>query len=162
MIQIEQIHGHMPPELQERLAGTWGSSVLITRGRIHEMNALEGFIATDEVTGRLVGIALFRVGKEDMELVALDAVFQRRGIGTRLLESVITQFRKNELKRLWLVTTNDNTNAQRFYQKRGFNLCAFHYEGLEKARSLKPQLPRIGYDGIPMRHELEFEFITHK
>lgn len=160
MIQVEQIHGRMSSELQERLAGTWGSSVLITRGRIHDMADLKGFIATDEVTGRLAGIALFRVDKQDMELVALDSIFQRRGIGTRLLDSVISYYKKNELRRLWMVTSNDNVNAIRFYQKRGFDLCAFYKDGVVRARSMKPQIPHIGYDGIPMRHEIEFELLN--
>lgn len=159
MIQVEQIHGQMSSELQERLAGTWGSSVLITRGRIHDMAVLKGFVATDEVTGRLAGIALFRVDQQEMELVALDSIFQRRGIGTRLVDSVVAHFRSNGFKRLWLITTNDNVNAIRFYQKRGFDLCAFHKEGIAKSRLLRPQIPKIGYDGIPIRHEIEFELL---
>ncbi len=161
MIQIEQIHGQMSSELQERLAGTWGSSVLVSRGRSHEMASLKGFIATDEVTGRLAGIALFRADPHEMELVALDSIFQRRGIGTRLLDSVIAHFRNSGYKRLCLITTNDNVNAIRFYQKRGFDLCAFHKEGIKKARSIKPQIPHVGYDGIPIRHELEFEMLNN-
>lgn len=160
MIHIEQIHGQMSSELQERLAGTWGSSVLVTRGKNHDPADLMGFIATDEVTGRLAGIALFRVTQQEMELVALDSVFQRRGIGTRLLESVIAHFRDNGFKRLWLIATNDNINAIRFYQKRGFDLCAFYKDGIMKARTTKPQIPPVGYDGIPIRHELEFEMLN--
>lgn len=157
MIQIEQINGQMPSELRERLAGTWGSSVLVTRGRCHDISSLRGFVATDEGTGRLAGIALFREAQQELELVALDAIFQRRGIGTRLLESVLAYTAENHLKRIWLVTTNDNVNAIRFYQKRGFNLCALHRDGITAARALKPQIPLRGYDGIPIRHELEFE-----
>lgn len=157
MIQIEQIHGQMSSELQERLAGTWGSSVLVTRGKKHDMAALRGFIARDEATGRLAGIALFRSELMELELVALDSIFQRRGVGTRLLDAVIAYYRKSDHKRLCLCVTNDNVNAIRFYQKRGFNLCALH-------QNVVPAVGRVpafkaGYDGIPVQHELEFELL---
>lgn len=160
MIQIEQIHGRMSSELQERLAGTWGSSVLVTRGKTHDMASLKGFVATDEMTGRLAGIALFRTEQQEMELVALDSIFPRKGTGTRLLDSVIAHFHSAGHKRLYLIITNDNINAIRFYQKRGFNLCAFYKDGILAGRSLSSPAPKVGYDGIRIRHELEFELLA--
>lgn len=158
MIQIEQIHGQMSSELQERLAGTWGSSVLVTRGRKHDMSALKGFIARDEATGRLAGIALFRADPQELELVALESIFQRRGVGTRLLDAVTAYFRTSGHNRLCLCVTNDNVNAIRFYQKRGFNLCALHKNSIPCGLGLNPAF-RAGYDGIQVRHELEFELL---
>lgn len=154
MIQIEQIHGAMSCELQERLAGTWGSAVRVTRGRVHNMADLKGFVASDEMTGRLAGIALYRQDGRDMELVVLDSIFPRRGVGTRLLEAVVNRFQGSNLSRLWLVTTNDNVNSLRFFQKRGFNLCGLYPNalGISGTNSL-----HIGYDGIPICHELELE-----
>ena len=64
-------------------------------------------------------------------------------------------------KQLWLITTNDNINALRFYQKRGFMLVAVHRNALELSRKLKPEIPMIGNDGIPLRDEIELEMILH-
>ena len=64
-------------------------------------------------------------------------------------------------KRLWLITTNDNINALRFYQKRGFVLVAVHRNALELSRKLKPEIPMIGNDGIPLRDEVELEMILN-
>ena len=64
-------------------------------------------------------------------------------------------------KRLWLITTNDNINALRFYQKRDFVLVAVHRNALELSRKLKPEIPMIGNDGIPLRDEVELEMILN-
>ncbi len=60
-------------------------------------------------------------------------------------------------RRLWLITTNDNLHALRFYQKRGFRLVAVYPNALEESRRLKPEIPLVGLDGIPLRDELELE-----
>jgi RimJ/RimL family protein N-acetyltransferase len=62
-------------------------------------------------------------------------------------------------ERLWLITTNDNTPALRFYQKRGFQLVAIHRNALEHSRRLKPQIPLLGLNGIPLRDEIELEML---
>jgi ribosomal protein S18 acetylase RimI-like enzyme len=41
---------------------------------------------------------------------------KQAGVGTRLLEAVADERRA---ARLWLVTTNDDLDALRFYQRRG-------------------------------------------
>jgi len=59
--------------------------------------------------------------------------------------------------RLWLVTTNDNVEALRFYQKQGFRLVALYPNALEASRRLEPDLPLVGRHGIPLRDEIELE-----
>jgi len=58
-----------------------------------------------------------------------------------------------------LITTNDNINAIKFYQKRGFDLKAAHINAMDISRKLKPGIPLIGMHNIPIKHELEFEII---
>jgi len=60
-------------------------------------------------------------------------------------------------RRLWLITTNDNLDALRLYQRRGFTLAAVHPNAAAEARRLKPEIPLIGEYGIPIRDELELE-----
>jgi hypothetical protein len=52
---------------------------------------------------------------------------------------------------------NDNTRAMHFYQKRDSIMKALHYNAVEESRKIKPEIPRYGYDGIPILHEIEFE-----
>jgi hypothetical protein len=61
--------------------------------------------------------------------------------------------------RAWLVTTNDNMRALRFYQRLGWELVAVHRGAVDRAReTLKPEIPRVGNDGIPLRDEIELEY----
>ncbi len=59
-------------------------------------------------------------------------------------------------RRFWVLTTNDNVDALRFYQRRGFRLTAIRCGAVDQARrTLKPQIPMIGNYGIPIRDEIE-------
>ena len=80
------------------------------------------------------------------------------GIGSLLLERVVAAAREAGCSRLWLTTTNDNVDALRFYQRRGFALSALRTGVVVEARrTVKPDLPATGAYGIPMRDELDLE-----
>ena len=55
---------------------------------------------------------------------------------------------------LWLVTTNDNLDALRLYQRHGFHLDRVHPGAVDRARRQKPSIPALGEFGIPLRDEL--------
>jgi hypothetical protein len=58
-------------------------------------------------------------------------------------------------RRLWVLTTNDNVDALRFYQRRGFRLAGLNPGAVDGARAtLKPEIPVVGAHGIPLRDEL--------
>jgi hypothetical protein len=59
------------------------------------------------------------------------------------------------------VTTNDNLRALRFYQRR-LRPLAVHRDAIARSRALKPSIPEVGVDGIPLRHELELELPLHR
>ncbi len=54
-----------------------------------------------------------------------------------------------------VTTTNDNTSALRFYQRRGFHLSALRPGAVTKARLVKPEIPERGEHDIPIRDEIE-------
>jgi RimJ/RimL family protein N-acetyltransferase len=83
-------------------------------------------------------------------------------VGTALVDAVAEAARAAGAVRLWLVTTNDNLRALRFYQRYGFDLVAVHRDAIARSRALKPSIPRIGLGGIPIRHELELELDLHR
>ena len=86
-------------------------------------------------------------------------LIEGRGIGSALIEIVRNMAVKEGCRRLWLITTNDNTAALRFYQKRGFHLVALHRNAVEQSRRLKPEIPETGNGGVPLRDEIELEII---
>jgi ribosomal protein S18 acetylase RimI-like enzyme len=91
--------------------------------------------------------------------VTIDSAKPGIGIGTLLIEAVTQAAREAGCKRLWLITTNDNLHALRFYQKHGFTLLTVHRYALDASRQLKPSIPLIGNDHIPLHHEIELEMI---
>jgi ribosomal protein S18 acetylase RimI-like enzyme len=90
--------------------------------------------------------------------VALATNYRGAGAGTTLLEAVIDRARQEGWTRLWLITSNDNTDAMRLYQRTGWDWVGFRRDGITRARSMKPEIPETGNHGIPLRHEIEFEF----
>jgi GNAT superfamily N-acetyltransferase len=133
----------------------WGEDRAISRGRAHVPSTLPGFTAEEE--GEPVGIITYRLDGLSCEVVTLDSWRQDVGVGTALIEAVTEAAREAGCRRLWLITTNDNLHALRFYQRRGFRLAALHRDGITESRRQKPSIPLIGLDGIPIRDEIELE-----
>ena len=134
----------------------WGAEFVVSRGVCHYARALSGFVCIDE-HGTRVGVATYRIDNQECELVSLNAFSKNAGIGTQLVEAVRQAARSSGCTRFWLITTNDNLDAIRFYQRRGFAMVAVHANALEISRRLKPSIPEIGQFGIPLRDEVEFE-----
>lgn len=135
-----------------------GQIRIVSRGRLTEDAAtLPGFLAERDETK--VGYALVRIDKDELEVVALEALTRRQGVGTALLAAVAVEARKAGCARVWLITTNDNLDAVRFYQRRGWDLVALHRDAVTAGRQLKPEIPEVGDYGLPIRHELEFELL---
>ncbi len=134
----------------------WGGEFVVTRGKSYRVSDLEGFYACDE-HGKRIGLLTYRIDGAECELVSLNAFTPFGGIGTKLLEAAKTAAVRQRCRRVWLITTNDNLDAIRFYQRRGFTLVAVHANALEVSRKLKPSIPMTGNFGIPLRDELEFE-----
>jgi ribosomal protein S18 acetylase RimI-like enzyme len=141
--------------IEHTLIDRWGSTKVVTRGILYAANELPGFIAA--VENRLVGLLTYRLDDTSCEVISLDSLMKNQGIGSALLQSVEQAAKEKGLHRIWLVTTNDNINALRFYQGRGYVLAAIHPQAIEISRQLKPQIPLIGNEGIPLRDEIEFE-----
>lgn len=124
---------------------------------MHEdASALDGFVV--ESDGRAIGCALWHEVEGDAELVVLVTTNRGVGAGGALLDAVVDHARSAGWQRLWLITTNDNTDAIRLYQRDGWEWCNFHRDAVANSRKLKPELPETGNHGIPIKHEIEFEF----
>lgn len=135
----------------------WGSRVVITRKREHDASLLPGFIA--ELGQQRIGLITYRIETDECEIISLNSFMENMGVGSALIDAVTQEAKSLHKKRLWLITTNDNTPAIRFYQKRGFAFSALYPGAIEESRKLKPQIPFYGIDSIPIRDELEFELL---
>ena len=141
--------------VRERTELLFGGNFLVSREVVHDPTALPGFIAVQD--SERVGLLSYHIDGDSCEIVSLDALCQYMGIGTELLQAVEGAARTAGCKKLWLITTNDNLDALRFFQRRGFTISAFRIGGMEKIRLLKPGIPDSGCHGIPIRDEIELE-----
>jgi GNAT superfamily N-acetyltransferase len=131
----------------------WGGEPVVSRGRLHTPSSLPGFIA--EGDGERLGLATYHIEARGCEIVSLDSLREREGIGTSLVEAVKREAAAMGCDRVWLVTTNDNIDALAFYQRRGFRFCAVHPGAVDEARKLKPTIPDFAGNGIPIQDEIE-------
>lgn len=143
------------PWVRHLFAERWGGVISVSRGVVHETTKLPGFVA--RLDDERAGVTTYRIVDEECELVTLDSVREGAGVGTALVDAVAKAAHAAGATRLWLITTNDNLRALRFYQRHGFDLVAVHHGAVARSRALKPSIPEIGLDGIPIRHELELE-----
>jgi GNAT superfamily N-acetyltransferase len=122
-------------------------------GEVVDTLACPGFVA--EINGERCGIAMFTEGELSVEVVYIETTVPHHGVGTALISEVVERARG---KRVWLVTTNDNLDALRFYQRRGFRLAELRAGAVDETRRhLKPSIPAIGNFGIPIRDEIVLE-----
>ena len=141
--------------VRERTELLFGGTFLVSRELVHDPTELPGFIAVQD--GERVGLATYHIEGDRCELVSLDALCQYMGIGSELLQAVEAAARAEGCTHLWAITTNDNLDALRFFQRRGFTVSDFRIGGMEKIRMLKPNVPATGCYGIAIRDEIELE-----
>ena len=133
----------------------WFSTEMVVHGECIDLGTADGWFACEDE--ELIGLITYRIIDKKMEILSLDSLKENKGIGTTLLNEAIREAKIADCSEIMLITTNDNLSALRFYQKRGFDMVRFYPNAVEESRKLKPQIPLIGADGIPIRHEIELE-----
>ncbi|MCL1843694.1 MAG: GNAT family N-acetyltransferase [Defluviitaleaceae bacterium] len=157
MYSIEKVTEKTRKFVDALIEKSWAGPFCISLGVLYDTREKDGFVAID--SNEVIGYVLYDIVGDSCEINVLESLQHGKGIGTALINTVKNVARKNDCNRLWLTTTNDNTHAIRFYQRHGFSLRAVHINAMEHSRKLKPQMPLIGFDDIPINHEFEFEMI---
>ena len=141
------------PEVRDFLQQR-GSAVVARRGELVDALARPAVVATD--AGAVAGVLTYDVVDDSCEILTLHAARQWSGIGSAMVIMVARLAAAAGCRRYWVLTTNDNVDALRFYQRRGFRLAAIRCGAVDQARlTLKPQIPMTGDYGIPIRDEIE-------
>jgi len=155
--EIRQIFPHERPQLEEMLCSRWYDKMVVVHDTIYYPAQLPALVAVDG--GNIVGIVTYVIHGTACEIVSLDSFREGMGIGTALVDAIRQEASEKGCERLWLVTTNDNTHALGFYQKRGFHLVRIDRMAVDRSRQVKPSIPLLGEHGIPIRDEIELEII---
>ena len=130
---------------------------MVSTSGVHQLKELPGLVAM--LDGERAGLLTYSATDEGLEIITIDSLVENRGVGSALIDDVRRVVERAKTQRLWLVTTNDNLRALGFYQRRGFVLAALHRDAMDRVRAVKPEVPQVGRDGIPLRDMLELEIV---
>jgi ribosomal protein S18 acetylase RimI-like enzyme len=139
----------------------FGGRLQARRGELIDAFGDTGVVA--QWQGRMLGLVCWKREPADPAIAEVTCLLvaagqRQRGIGRALLDAAVAGLAADGVRRVWLVTTNDNLAALRLYQRAGFRLTALRPGAIDEARrSLKPSIGAIGEHGIPIRDELELE-----
>lgn len=158
----------------------WLTTQIVSRGKVLYGHLLPGFVAErplppdedeteteDEDATELnplvrmekIGLLTYNIEAQECEITTLDSTEDNEAIDIALIDDLKRAMKEQGLHRIWVVTTNDNLDALRFYQQNDFTLVAVHSNAIEQARRLKPQIPIVGDHDIPIRDEIELEYV---
>jgi len=131
------------------------SPFVVSRGTCHDTRTLSGLVA--ERDGERLGLLHYHIESHRCELVVLIVTPKRQGLGKQMLRELASVARSNGCRCLWLITTNENVTAQRFYRALGWREIAIHRGAVAESRRLKPEIPEYATDGTPIIDEIEYE-----
>lgn len=140
------------PRLRQFWLAHWAGEEMIVHGDVFRPEQLEGFVNED-----WTGLVTYTLGPAGCEIISLDSLKEGGGTGTALVQAVADEATRCGCPRLFLSTTNDNLRALGFYQRRGFEMVAVRRGAVSEARKLKPDIPLLGENEIPLRDEIELE-----
>jgi GNAT superfamily N-acetyltransferase len=151
MVDVRESTAEDREWIRNKLREVWGSTRMVIRGELVDCAEVPALIAGDGD-----GILQFRTLRPDTgEIVTLEAFAQWKGIGTALVEAYLARAKRVGLREVVVVTTNDNIDALRFYQARGFVIHQVRVDAIRESRKLKPEIPTTGSYGLPIRDEIE-------
>ncbi len=133
----------------------WFSMQMVVNGEIFNLGTLDGWFACEN--DKIIGLITYLITNKEMEILSLNSLIENKGIGTMLIEKAIADAKKADCSRIKVRTTNDNCQALKFYQKRGFDLVKLYLNAVDTSRKIKPQIPLVAENGIPIKHKIELE-----
>lgn len=154
---IDKINDKFRASINEHIEIEWAGPIIVTKGIVHNTSNSDGLMSIEN--NELQGYVLFKITNKYCEILVLQSFSENQGIGSALINAVISEAKASKCNQVWLITTNDNIHAIRFYQKFGFELIGVHLNALDASRKLKPTIPLIGNENIPLKHEFEFSFL---
>lgn len=156
MLIIRKVEKNDKQLIIDYLIREWGSTLIVLReGEMFDLQNEEGFIVYDGDT--VIGLITYRITGHICEILSINSNIKKHGLGTSLIEKVKECSQLNNCDLLRVITTNDNLSAIGFFQKRGFRLVKLYVNAMDYVRKVKPDVPLVGENNIPLNDELEFE-----
>jgi N-acetylglutamate synthase-like GNAT family acetyltransferase len=134
----------------------WGEEYVVVHGDVIIPHLLPGYLAIS-ANAEAIGLVTYQIRGDVCEIITLNSLIENQGVGAKLIEAVADEARRSDCRRLCLTTTNENQRAIEFYRKRGFKLKEIHKGAVDRAREIKPSIPKLSPQGIPIGDEWVFE-----
>ncbi len=141
-------------EVAGRWRDGWGE-IIVSIPHVYRAGDVEGSFALD--SGEPVALVTWAAHGGEAEIVSLDAFVPGHAYGRAALRAAETRLVTSGISRLVLFTTNDNLGAQSIYLREGWRLVAVHLDAMDRVRAIKPGVPQIGMNDLPLRDMWEFE-----
>ncbi|MBG6164769.1 GNAT superfamily N-acetyltransferase [Labrenzia sp. EL_195] len=141
-------------DVHQLLRERWAGPEMLLDGENVDASRLPGFVAYDG--NDLVGLVTLIKRENEWEILTLDSINRWGGVGSQLLDAIVTEARAKNMPRLIVRTSNDNLDAFRFYQRRGFRIERVAQGVIDAERQKKPEIPLRGDYGIEIRDEVLF------
>jgi len=154
-LQIKTIQSQDRPYISEIVKKLWGDEIIVVHGEVFHTSALLGLKAV--IDDQIIGFLQYQCINDECEILTLASLKEGHGVGSALIEAVEEITRENSCQALSVTTTNDNLHALGFYQRRGFHLDALSPGKVIASRKIKPTIPEIGENNIPIRDELRLK-----
>ena len=154
-LKIEPISEQDLDVVQEIVTRVWKDPIFVVHNETYHIAHLQGFKAV--LDAHIVGCLHYQVNGQDCEILSFVSLQENQGIGSALLTAVESIAKTFNCEKLTLITTNDNLQALGFYQRNGFRLTALYPGQVDISRKIKPSIPLIGENNIPLRDEIKLE-----
>jgi ribosomal protein S18 acetylase RimI-like enzyme len=156
VIEIRRASEVDPDALLAFVVRCWNAETVVAHEEEMYPTQHSGFVALRD--GEITGHVTYRGDGQRCEITTIYAFPRQGGVGSMLMETVLEAAREEGFRVVWLTTTNDNLDAIRFYQRRGFRIVGVRPGAVDRAReTMKPEIPEVGMYGIRMRDELDLD-----
>lgn len=155
MIEIRPIRTEDIALIHKITGEIWGSNIIVVHFDRYDVDDLPGLAAV--LDDQIAGFLHYEIKGDSCEVLTLLSLQERKGVGSALMQAVEDLALSNGCSLMHLVTTNDNLHALGFYQRRGFHLSQLYPGRVDLERELKPAIPELGENGIPIRDEIRLE-----
>jgi len=142
-------------KINKIISESWGSTIIVSTQKF-DASKLPTLIVEDE--GKLSGVCVYNISGGRLEIVAIKTLIHGKGYGKALISDCKRLAKEKALTSIFLITTNDNLDAMGFYQKQGLRMVKIYPDEMDEVRKIKPEIPLIGENGIPLKDEIEFEY----
>lgn len=134
----------------------WETTQVVFSSGIFHYAELEGFAVMDE-NETITGLITYKIMNQQCEIISLNSEHEKQGVGSSLLYVIENLAKEKNCHSIKAITTNDNLQALKFFQKRGYVMTEIVKNAVEESRKTKPEIPFYSTDGIPIRDEIILE-----